>query len=58
MALTQQKPLALASVGKVEATRASLCMSYEETAGAVHVNNSGAQKHWPGPSALEGWILD
>lgn len=52
MALTQPKHLALASVGKVEATRASVCMGHEETAGVVHVamvgpgNISLDHQHW------------
>lgn len=71
MVLTQQKPLALAlaSVGKVEATCVCVCMGHGEAAGAVHITAVGPEtlarstllgllvlEH--GPSASEGWILD
>lgn len=54
MALTQQKPLALAlalvlaSVGRVEATRVCACMGHGDAAGAVCVTVMGL-KHQPGP---------
>lgn len=61
MALTQQKPLALPSVSKVEATCACVCMGHGEAAGDVHVtvmgprNISLAQSF--GPFVLGTWTI-